>query len=278
MAEKKFDVQTSFDVRGRTAVITGGSGHLGRAMASALAQAGAQVAILGRHVEKAQKVALSIQAEGGTARGIACDVLSRADLEQSQEQITSAFGPVDIVVNAAGGNAPAASTSDQQSFFDLDTQAVRSVFGLNFIGAFQTCQVFGRSMAERKQGCIVNITSMSGLRPLTRVPAYSAAKAAIVNFTQWLAVHMAQEYSPAIRVNAIAPGFFLTDQNRYLMLDADGKLTARGQTIIDHTPMGRLGTPEDLPGTLLWLVSPVSAFVTGVVIPVDGGFSSFGGV
>jgi NAD(P)-dependent dehydrogenase (short-subunit alcohol dehydrogenase family) len=278
MAEKKFDVQASFDVRGRIVVITGGSGHLGRVMASALAQAGAQVAILGRHVETAQTVAQAIQAEGGTAQGIACDVLSRADLERSREQITSAFGPVDIVVNAAGGNSPSASTSDQQSFFDLDTQAVRSVFGLNFSGTFQACQVFGRSMAERKQGCIVNITSMSGLRPLTRVPAYSAAKAAIVNFTQWLAVHMAQEYSPAIRVNAIAPGFFLTDQNRYLMLDADGKLTARGQTILDHTPMGRLGTPEDLLGTLLWLVSPASAFVTGVVIPVDGGFSSFGGV
>ncbi len=278
MPEKRSDVQTRFEVRGRTAVVTGGSGHLGRAMASALAQAGAQVAILGRHAEAAQTVAQSIQAQGGSALGIACDVLSRADLEQSREQITSALGPVDIVVNAAGGNSPSASTSDKQSFFDLDTEAVNRVFGLNFTGTFQACQVFGRGMAQRKQGCIVNITSMSGLRPLTRVPVYSAAKAAIVNFTQWLAVHMAQEYSPGIRVNAIAPGFFLTDQNRYLMVDADGKLTARGQTIIDHTPMGRLGTPEDLPGTLLWLVSPASAFVTGVVIPVDGGFSSFGGV
>jgi NAD(P)-dependent dehydrogenase (short-subunit alcohol dehydrogenase family) len=205
-------------------------------------------------------------------------VLNRASLEQSREQITSALGPVDILINAAGGNSPAATTSAEQSFFDLDAEAASHVFGLNFTGTFQSCQVFGRDMAERKQGCIVNITSMSGLRPLTRVPAYSAAKAAIVNFTQWLAVHMAQEYNPAIRVNAMAPGFFLTDQNHYLMLDADGKMTPRGQTIVDHTPMGRLGVPEDLPGTLLWLVSPASAFVTGVVIPVDGGFSSFSGV
>jgi NAD(P)-dependent dehydrogenase (short-subunit alcohol dehydrogenase family) len=166
-----------------------------------------------------------------------------------------------------------------QSFFDLDTEAINYVFGLNCTGTFQSCQVFGRGMAERGQGCIVNVTSMSALRPLTRVPAYGAAKAAISNFTQWLAVHMAQEYSPAIRVNAIAPGFFLTEQNRYLMVDAQsGAMTPRGQAIIEHTPMGRLGAPEDLLGTLLWLVSPASAFVTGVVIPIDGGFSSFSGV
>lgn len=278
MPEKNVDVQARFEVRGRTAIVTGGSGHLGRAMAAALAQAGAQVAILGRHVESAQAVAQSIQAEGGSARGITCDVLSRADLERSREQVTSTFGPVDILINAAGGNSPAASTSDKQSFFDLDAEAVSRVFGLNCSGTFQTCQVFGRDMAERKAGCIVNITSMSGLRPLTRVVAYSAAKAAIVNFTQWLAVHMAQEYSPRIRVNAIAPGFFLTEQNHYLMLDAEEKLTARGQTIVNHTPMGRLGEPDDLAGTLLWLVSPASSFVTGIVVPVDGGFSAFSGV
>ena len=191
----------------------------------------------------------------------------------------NAFGKVDILINAAGGNSPAATTSIDRSFFDLDTEAFNSVFGLNCTGTFQSCQVFGRGMAERGNGCIVNVTSMSALRPLTRVPAYSGAKAAIANFTQWLAVHMAQEYSPAIRVNAIAPGFFLTEQNRYLMVDAQsGAMTTRGQAIIDHTPMGRLGTPEDLLGTLLWLVSPASAFVTGTVIPIDGGFSSFSGV
>jgi len=280
MPERKFDVQALFDVRGRTAVITGGSGHFGRAMALALAQAGVQVAILGRHAETAAKtVAEAIQAEGGSALGIACDVLSRASLEQSREQVTSAFGPVDILINAAGGNSPAATTSTEQSFFDLDAEAANRVTDLNFAGTFQSCQVFGRGMADRGQGCIVNVTSMSALRPLTRVPAYGAAKAAVANFTQWLAVHMAQEYSPRIRVNAMAPGFFLTEQNRYLMVDAQsGAITPRGQTIIDHTPMGRLGAPEDLLGTLLWLVSPASAFVTGVVIPVDGGFSSFSGV
>src|SRR6266496_144816 len=279
MPDKRFDVQALFDVQGRTAVITGGSGHFGRAMALALAQAGAQVAILGRHLETAQKVAEAIQAEDGSALGLACDVLSRASLEQSREQITSALGPVDILINAAGGNSPTATTSAEQTFFDLDTEAANHVFGLNFTGTFQSCQVFGHGMAEHRQGCILNITSMSGLRPLTRVPAYSAAKAAVANFTQWLAVHMAQEYSAQIRVNALAPGFFLTEQNRYLMIDAQsGVITPRGQTIIDHTPMGRLGTPEDLLGTLLWLVSPASAFVTGVVIPVDGGFSSFSGV
>lgn len=173
---------------------------------------------------------------------------------------------------------PAATTSAEQRFFDLDVEAASHVFGLNFTGTFQSCQVFGCDMAGRRPGCIVNITSMSGLRPLTRIPAYSAAKSAIVNFTQWLAVHMAQEYSPAIRVNAIAPGFFLTEQNRYLMLDAEGKLTPRGQSIVDHTPMSRLGEPGDLPGALLWLVSPASSFVTGIVVPVDGGFSAYSGV
>ena len=276
--EQRFDVLAGFDVRERTAVITGGSGQLGRAMAAALAAAGARVAILGRHVQTAQAVAASIHAEGGAALGIACDVLNRAELEQSQAEVRSTFGLVDILINAAGGNSPAATTSAGQSFFDLDIGAASQVFDLNFTGTFQSCQVFARDMVERGEGSIVNITSMSALRPLTRIPAYSAAKAAVVNFTEWLAVHLAQEYSPRIRVNALAPGFFLTEQNRYLLLDAEGKLTPRGQAIISHTPTGRLGQPEDLLGTLLWLVSPASAFVTGAVIPVDGGFASFSGV
>ena len=279
MSTTSFDAQSLFDIQGKTAVIAGGSGHFGRAMAYALAEAGANVAILGRNLESAQLVAKAIQAEGGTALALSCDVMSRASLEQSLQHILSTFGQVDILINAAGGNSPAATTSAEQSFFDLDTEAINHVFGLNCTGTFQSCQVFGRGMAERGQGCIVNVTSMGALRPLTRVPAYGAAKAAVANFTQWLAVHMAQEYSPAIRVNAIAPGFFLTEQNRYLMVDAQsGSMTPRGQKIIEHTPMGRLGAPEDLPGTLLWLVSPASAFVTGVVVPIDGGFSSFSGV
>jgi NAD(P)-dependent dehydrogenase (short-subunit alcohol dehydrogenase family) len=278
MSEQRFDVQARFDVRGRTAVITGGSGQLGRVMAVALAQAGAQVAVLGRHAQTAQAVATTIQEIGGAALGIACDVQDRAALEQSRIEVRNAFGPVDILVNAAGGNSPAASTSAERTFFDLDTEAVNQVLGLNVTGTFQSCQVFARDMLERGQGSIVNVASMSGLRPLTRVPVYGAAKAAVANFTQWLAVHIAQEYTPHIRVNALAPGFFLTDQNRYLLLDGEGKMTTRGQAIISHTPAGRLGLPEDLLGTLLWLVSPASAFVTGAVIPVDGGFSAFSGV
>jgi NAD(P)-dependent dehydrogenase (short-subunit alcohol dehydrogenase family) len=278
MSEQRFDAQTCFDVRGRIAAITGGSGQFGRAMAAVLAQAGARVAILGRHAETAQSVASSIQAEGGAALAIACDVLDRAALEQSRAQVRRAFGPVDILINAAGGNSPAATTSAEQSFFDLDLEAASQVFGLNFTGTFQSCQIFARDMVERGEGSIVNVTSMSALRPLTRIPAYGAAKAAVANFTQWLAVHLAQEYTPRIRVNALAPGFFLTEQNRYLLLDAEGKLTQRGQAIISHTPAGRLGEPADLLGTLLWLVSSASAFVTGAVIPVDGGFAAFSGV
>jgi len=279
MPDTRFDTQALFDVRGRTAVITGGSGHLGRAMASALAQAGVQVAILGRHAQTAQTVAATIQAEGGTALGIAVDVLDRAALEQAREEILRSFATIDILINAAGGNQPGATTSQEVSFFDLDRQAIDMVFNLNFAGTLQSCQVFGHKMVEQGHGCIVNIASMNALRPLTRIPAYSAAKAAVANFTQWLAVHMAQEYSVQIRVNAISPGFFLTEQNRFLMIDAqNGALTARGQTIIDHTPMGRLGEPDDLVGTLLWLVSPASSFVTGIVVPVDGGFSAYSGV
>jgi NAD(P)-dependent dehydrogenase (short-subunit alcohol dehydrogenase family) len=279
MPDKKFDVQAGFDVRGRTAVITGGSGVLGSVMASALAQAGARVAVLSLHAASSAKVVESIRTDGGEALGIACDVMDRADLERACTEVLDSFGHSDILINAAGGNSPHATTSAATSFFDLDVHAVDSVLGLNFTGTFQSCQIFGRDMAERKQGVIVNITSMNALRPLTRIPAYSAAKAAVANFTQWLAVHMAQEYSPAIRVNAIAPGFFLTEQNRFLMIDAaSGDPTPRGASILHQTPMGRLGDPDDLVGTLLWLVSPASSFVTGIVVPVDGGFSSFSGV
>lgn len=278
MPESAMNPRTLFDVSGQTAVITGGSGQLGRAMASALAQAGACVAILGRHVETANTVAEAIRAAGGSAIGVACDVLDRASLDQSREQVASAFGPADILINAAGGNSPAATTSPEKTFFDLDAAAANNVFALNFTGAFQACQVYGRDMTQRGRGCIINVSSMSALRPLTRIAAYSAAKASVANFTQWLAVHMAQEYSPNIRVNALAPGFFLTEQNRYLLTNADGTMTPRGQAIISHTPAGRMGEPDDLAGALLWLVSPAAAFVTGVVVPVDGGFSSFSGV
>lgn len=271
--------QTLFSVAGQVAVITGGSGVLGATMAQALADAGARVVIIGRREAAAQKVATEILARGGEARGIACDVVDREGLEQALEQIKSNYGPVDILINGAGGNQTAATTSAERSFFELDSAAVERVFELNFSGTLKPCQVFGRAMAERGHGTIINIASMNSFRPLTRIPAYSAAKAAINNFTQWLAVHMAQEYSPHIRVNAIAPGFFLTEQNRFLLTDEQtGAYTARGQKILDHTPMGRLGAPEDLTGTLLWLVSPAAQFVTGIVVPVDGGFSAYSGV
>ncbi len=270
---------TLFSLQGRTAVIPGGSGVLGSAMAHGLAHAGASVAILSLHAESFARVVDVIRAEGGQAIGIACSVNDQTALEQAATQITETLGPIDILVNAAGGNNPRATTSDTRSFFDLDIAAANDVFDLNLMGTIQACRAFGRGMAERKQGSIINITSMSGLRPLTRIPAYSAAKAAVANFTQWLAVYIAQEYSPQIRVNAIAPGFFLTEQNRFLLTDAQsGAFTQRGQAIISHTPMARLGTPDDLVGTLLWLASPASAFVTGIVVPVDGGFSAFGGV
>lgn len=273
------DQNILFNIQGQIAVITGGSGVLGRTMALGLARAGAKVVVIGRRAETSARVAGEIRNQGGKATGIACDVTDRAALERAREESERTFGPVDILVNAAGGNLPQAITSAERSFFALTEEAIDDTIRLNFTGTLLACQVFGHSMAERKQGCIVNIASMTTLRPLTRTVAYSAAKAAIGNFTQWLAVHMAREYSPQIRVNAIAPGFFLTEQNRAILTDvASGALTPRGQTIIAHTPMARLGNPEDLVGTLLWLVSPASAFVTGIVVPVDGGFSAFGGV
>jgi NAD(P)-dependent dehydrogenase (short-subunit alcohol dehydrogenase family) len=207
------------------------------------------------------------------------DVLDRDLLLQALETVEAEFGAVDILINAAGGNHPSATTRPELPFFDLPLDALRHVGDLNLLGTILPCQVFGRGMAERGEGVILNISSMNALRPLTRIPAYSAAKAAVSNFTQWLAVHMAQEYSPNIRVNAIAPGFFLTEQNRFLLTEqATGALTARGQSIIAHTPQNRFGTPEDLLGAALWLVSPAAAFVTGIVVPVDGGFSAFSGV
>jgi len=218
-------------------------------------------------------------AAGGEALAVRCDVLDKASLEAARDVVLARFGRVDILINGAGGNKKQATTSPDLSFFDLPADAVQWVFNLNFIGTLLPCQVFGKVMAEQGEGIILNTSSMNAFRPLTRIPAYSAAKAAVSNFTQWLAVHISQEYSPKVRVNAIAPGFFLTEQNRFLLTDEQtGELTPRGQTIIDHTPMARFGDPEDLIGTVLWLLSPGAAFVHGVVVPVDGGFSAFSGV
>jgi NAD(P)-dependent dehydrogenase (short-subunit alcohol dehydrogenase family) len=207
------------------------------------------------------------------------DVLDAESLGQAALTIMDRFGRIDALINAAGGNKPEATTRPDQSFFDLPADALRWVIDLNLLGTILPCQVFGRLMAERGEGVILNVSSMNAFRPLTRIPAYSAGKAGVSNFTQWLAVHMAQHYSPRIRVNAIAPGFFLTSQNRFLLKEAEGgELTPRGRTIIAHTPMGRFGEPADLFGAVLWLLSDASAFVTGIVVPIDGGFSAFSGV
>ncbi len=271
--------QELFSLEGKVVAATGGGGVLVGTMARELAKMGARVAILDIVQEAADKVAADITAAGGEALGVRVDVLDRASVEQARDLILERFGTVDILINGAGGNKPQATTSPDLPFFDLPPDAVRWVFDLNFLGTFIPSQVFGKVMAEKGEGVILNISSMNAFRPLTRIPAYSAAKAAVSNFTQWLAVHMAQEYSPRIRVNAIAPGFFLTHQNRFLLIDEKtGDLTPRGQTIIDHTPMGRFGDPEDLIGAVIWLLSDASAFVTGVVVPIDGGFSAFSGV
>jgi NAD(P)-dependent dehydrogenase (short-subunit alcohol dehydrogenase family) len=264
---------------GTVAIVTGGGGVLCSAMARTLAGAGAKVAVLDIKPDAAERVAEAIRGAGGEALGVSCDVLERASVEAAAEKTLKEFGRVDILINGAGGNKPQATTGADAAFFDLPADALRWVFDLNLMGVVLPSQVFGKLMASRKRGVILNIASMNAIRPLTRIPAYSAAKAGVANFTQWLAVHMAQEYSPEIRVNAIAPGFFLTDQNRFLLTDkTSGELTPRGRTILDHTPMKRFGAPEDLMGAMLWLLSPASAFVTGIIVPVDGGYSAFGGV
>jgi len=228
-----------FNLSGKVAVVTGGGGVLCGAMSRALTRVGAKVAVLDLRPEAAQKVVEDIQAAGGEAIAIQCNVLDKASIEAAAQTVVDTFGRVDILINGAGGNKREATTRPDLSFFDLPPDAIRWVFDLNFIGTLLPSQVFGRLMAEQGEGVILNISSMNAFRPLTRIPAYSAAKAAVSNFTQWLAVHVAQEYSPRIRVNAIAPGFFLTEQNRFLLTDeATGELTPRGKTIIEHTPMG----------------------------------------
>ncbi len=269
-----------YDFSDRTAVITGGAGIIGGEMACALVGCCANVAILDRAPELADRLIDRFEGGPGKAIVVYADVLKPDTMHKAEEVIQTEFNSsVHMLINAAGGNNLKATTSEELPFFDLPEEALRFVFDLNLLGTFLSSQVFGRGMAELGEGVIVNLSSMNAFRPLTRIPAYSAAKSGVSNFTRWLAVHMAQEHSPRIRVNAIAPGFFLTEQNRFLLTDADsGELTDRGRTILKHTPMDRFGDPEDLLGTLLWLLSPASSFVTGVVVPVDGGFSAFSGV
>ena len=274
------ELQSIYDLKDCTVLVTGGAGVLGSEIACALVGCNANVVILDRDQELAQRAIERFpKVVKGHAVRVYGDVLDVESLRQANETTQAEFGGVDILINAAGGNHPSATSTPDLSFFDLPHDALRQVGDLNLLGTILPCQVFGRGMAENGEGVILNISSMSAFRPLTSIPAYSAAKAAINNFTQWLAVHMAQNYSPLIRVNAIAPGFFLTEQNRFLLTDKEtGELTVRGQAILAHTPMNRFGIPEDLLGAAMWLVSPAAAFVTGVVIPIDGGFSAFSGV
>jgi NAD(P)-dependent dehydrogenase (short-subunit alcohol dehydrogenase family) len=273
------ELNKSYDFTGRTAVVTGGGGVLCSEMVITLAQLGANVAVLDRISELPERVQQAVETAPGKVILVQSDVLDKKVLEASAREIIAKLGTVDTLINGAGGNKPTASTSAEMSFFDLPKESLGFVFDLNLLGTILPSQVFGREMAAQKSGVILNVSSMNAFRPLTRIPAYSAAKAGVSNFTQWLAVHMAQEYSPLIRVNAIAPGFLLSDQNRFLLTEKEtGELTPRGRTILSHTPMNRFGEPEDLLGTVLWLLSPASAFVTGIVVPIDGGFSAFSGV
>jgi NAD(P)-dependent dehydrogenase (short-subunit alcohol dehydrogenase family) len=269
----------AYDFTGRSIVVTGGTGVLGKEIVFALSSCGANLAILTRDPSRAKGLMDRLKTTGGHSILISGDVLKKESLERAAEESVRAFGKIDCLINGAGGNNPKATTNPQQSFFQLSEEGLRYVSDLNLLGTILPSQVIGKLMAEKKEGVILNISSMNAFRPLTRIPAYSAAKAAVTNFTQWLAVHMAQEYSPNIRVNAIAPGFFLTEQNQFLLKEKEtGTLTERGKKIIEHTPLGRFGNPEDLIGAVLWLLSPAASFVTGVVLPVDGGFSAFSGV
>ena len=279
------------DLSGKTAVVTGGGGVLCSGFAKTIAACGAKVAVLDLNPEAAQKVVDEIIADGGKALAVATNVLQKASLEAARDKILSEFGSIDILINGAGGNNPRGTTSkeylfpedldegakkDITTFFELDPDGVQFVFNLNFIGTLLPTQVFAKEMVKAEHPVILNVSSMNAFRPLTKIPAYSAAKAAVSNFTMWLAVHFSKV---GIRVNAIAPGFFATAQNHALLFNEDGSLTPRSDKIISHTPMGRFGVPEDLDGTLLWLLSDkASGFVNGVVVPVDGGFAAYSGV
>ncbi len=271
-------ISDAFSLHGRVAVVTGGTGVIGGVMVRGLAQAGAKVGILGRRREQAETAAQDIQAAGGSALALPADVLNRAQLEEARSRVIATWGQLDILVNAAGGNMPAATLAPGQPFFDLPVEGMEPVIALNLQGTLLPCQVFGQAMAASGHGCIVNISSMAAMRAMTRVVGYGVAKAGVDNATRWLAVELARSFGSGLRVNAIAPGFFIGEQNRSLLLHEDGSLTARGQTIIDHTPAGRFGQPEELVSTLLWLCGAGASFVNGVVVPVDGGFSAFSGV
>lgn len=276
------------DLKGKVCVITGGAGVLGSAMVSAIASVGTKIAIADINKEVAEKVAAQIAAESGAeVIGIEANVLDKASLEAAKAEINKKLGEIDILINGAGGNSPQATTKVEvmnednidkleDTFYGLEMEGFDKVFALNFKGTLLPTMVFTQDMLKNRKGVVLNVSSMNSYKPLTKIPAYSAAKASINNFTEWLSVHLAKV---GIRVNAIAPGFFITNQNRFLVTDEKtGNFSPRGQKIVDNTPMGKFGEPDDLQGATLFLISDVSSFITGIVIPVDGGYSAFGGV
>jgi len=267
-----------FSLEGRVAVVTGATGVLGGAMARGLARAGARVGVLGRRRERAEEVAREISAAGGEAVALPADVLDEGQLREVRDAVLDRWGRLDVLVNAAGGNVTGATLSGDETVFDLPREAFGEVFELNLVGTLLPVQVLGEAIARGDGGCIVNISSMAAARAITRVAGYSAAKAAVENLTRWLAADLARRHGDGVRVNAIAPGFFIGEQNRAMLLEEDGSLTDRGRTIVEQTPAGRFGEPDELVGTTIWLCSPAASFVNGAVVPVDGGFGAFSGV
>ncbi|NBD35346.1 MAG: SDR family oxidoreductase [Chloroflexi bacterium] len=273
------ELMNMYDFTGKTFAVTGGAGTLGSDVVVTLAGCGADVMILDLNLSGLSAIKESLGPRADQIDGLQADVLDRESLMEASVAINERFGALYGLVNAAGGNNPRATVSADMSFFDIPEEGMRFVFDLNLLGTIMTCQILGKQMVDTGEGVILNYSSMNAFRPLTNIAAYSASKAGVTNFTAWLAVHMAQNYSNRIRVNAIAPGFFLSEQNRFLLIDEEtGELTRRGNQIIEHTPMGRFGDPEDLLGTVLWLLSPAASFVTGITVPVDGGFSAYAGV
>jgi NAD(P)-dependent dehydrogenase (short-subunit alcohol dehydrogenase family) len=271
-------LQDLFSLEGRVAVVTGATGVLGGAMARGLAGAGAKIGVLGRRRERAEEVAREISDLGGEAAAVPADVLDEEQLREVRDAVLGRWGRLDVLVNAAGGNVPGATLSGNETVFDLPREAFGEVFGLNLVGTLLPIRVLGEAMTRGDEGCILNVSSMAAARAITRVAGYSAAKAAVDNLTRWLAVDLARRYGDGVRVNAIAPGFFIGEQNRAMLLEEDGSLTDRGRTIVEHTPAGRVGEPNELVGAAIWLCSPAASFVNGAVIPVDGGFGAFSGV
>jgi len=275
---KDMNISDFFDVKDKTIVITGGAGIICSEMARTLGSLGANIVVLDLSESAMEKLSKELSEKNIKHIVLKTNVLEKEQLLKAKEETILNFGKIDVLINGAGGNHPSATTSQDKSFFELPQDAVQWVFNLNFLGTFLASQVFGEYFAEKGEGQIINISSMNAFRPLTNIPAYSAAKAAVSNFTQWLAVHMNHNYSKKIRVNAIAPGFLLTNQNKFLLTNDDGSLTTRGNKILEHTPMERFGTPQDLISTILWLISEKSSFVNGIVVPIDGGFSAYSGV